>query len=119
MEGFPPPDPPVQPLLFSLLLLSFSSLFLFLLSVFFITAILELVVLGDGPLEKLWGGGGGKREKKFTQGKMRRKKNHAKEKVKKKIHAEGRSNCDFFRKSEFLSESLRFRNQQYYQAQYE
>ena len=28
---------------------------------------------------------------------------------------EGRSNCDFFRKSEFLSESLTFRNQQYYQ----
>ena len=53
------------------------------------------------------------------QGKMPRKKIHAKEKVKKKIHAEGRSNCDFFRKSEFLSESLRFRNQQYYQAQYE
>ena len=32
--------------------------------------------------------------------------------VEKKIHAEGRSNCDF-------SESLSFRNQQYYQAQYE
>ena len=44
-------------------------------------------------------------------GKMPRKKIHAKKKVKKKIHAEGRSNCDFFRMS--------FRNQQYYQAQYE
>ena len=48
------------------------------------------------------------------QGKMPRKKIHAKKKVKKKIYAEGRSNCDFFRKSEFLSESLSFRNQQYY-----
>ena len=35
---------------------------------------------------------------------MPRKKIHAKKKVKKKIHAEARSNCDFFRKSEFLSE---------------
>ena len=52
---------------------------------------------------------------------MPRKKIHAKKKAKKKIHAEGRSKegCDFFRKSEFLSESLSFRNQQYYQAQYE
>ena len=32
------------------------------------------------------------------QGKMPRKKIHAKKKVKKKNHAEGRSNCDFFRK---------------------
>ena len=57
------------------------------------------------------GGGGGaeKTKKKFMQGEMARKK----------IHAEGRSNCDFFRKSEFLSESLSFRNQQYYQTQYE
>ena len=55
------------------------------------------------------GGRGGKNQKKFMQGKIPRKK----------IHAEGRSNCDFFRKSEFLSESLSFRNQQYYQAQYE
>ena len=38
-------------------------------------------------------------------GKKKQKKIHAKKKVKKKIHAEGRSNCDFFRKSEFLSES--------------
>ena len=53
------------------------------------------------------------------QGKMPRKKIHAKKKVKKKIHAEERSNGDFFRKSEFLSESLSFGNQQYYQAQYE
>ena len=65
------------------------------------------------------GGGWGKNQKKFMQGKMPRKKIHAKKKVKKKIHAEGRSNGDFFRKSEFLSESPSFRNQQYYQAQYE
>ena len=58
----------------------------------------------------------GKNPKKFMQGKMPRKKIHAKKKVEKKMHAEGRSNCDF-RKSEFLSESLSFRNQQYYQAQ--
>ena len=49
-----------------------------------------------------------------------KKKNSYKEEGKeKKIHAEGRCNCDFFRKFEFLSESLSFRNQQYYQAQYE
>ena len=52
------------------------------------------------------------------QGKMPRKKIHAKKKVKKKIHAEGRSNCDFFRKSEFLSESLSFRNQQHIPTHY-
>ena len=65
------------------------------------------------------GGGWGKNQKKFMQGKIPRKNIHAKKKVKKKIHAEGRSNGDFFRKSEFLSESPSFRNQQYYQAQYE
>ena len=41
------------------------------------------------------------------QGKMPRKKIHAKKKVKKKIHAEGRSNCDFFRKSEFQKSTTR------------
>ena len=35
------------------------------------------------------------------QGKMPRKKIYAKKKVKKKIHAIGRSNCDFFKKTEF------------------
>ena len=30
------------------------------------------------------------------QGKMPRKKIRAKKKIKKKIHAEGRSNCDFY-----------------------
>ena len=78
-------------------------------------------MLRDGPLEKWWGGGGGSQKKKIMQGKMAKKKKkiHAKKKVKKKIHAERRSNCEFFRKSDFLSESLSFRNQQYYQAQYE
>ena len=51
---------------------------------------------------------------------MAKKKNSCKEEGKeKKIHAERRSNCEFFRKSEFLSESLSVKNQQYYQAQYE
>ena len=45
-------------------------------------------------------------KKKFVQAKMPRKKIHAKEKVKKKIHAEGRSNCDFFRKSEFQKSTI-------------
>ena len=58
------------------------------------------------------GGVGWGDKKKFMRGKMPRKKIPA-------IHAEGWSNCDVFRKSEFLSESLSFRNQQYYQAQYE
>ena len=48
----------------------------------------------------------GKKTKKFMQGKMRRKKIHAKEKVKKKIHEEGRSNCDFFRKSEVQKSTI-------------
>ena len=42
------------------------------------------------------GGGGEKAKKKFMQGKMPRKKIRAKKKGKKKIHAEGRSNCDFY-----------------------
>ena len=52
----------------------------------------------DGPLEKWWGGGGGEKAKKqkFMQGKMPRKKIRAKKKGKKKIRAEGRSNCDFY-----------------------
>ena len=40
------------------------------------------------------------------QGKMPRKKIHAKKKGKKKIHAEGRSNCDLFRKSEFQKSTI-------------
>ena len=61
----------------------------------------------------------GEKTKKNYARETVKKKNHAKKKVKKKIHAEGRFICDFFSKSEFLSESLSFRNQQYYQAQYE
>ena len=60
-------------------------------------------------MRKVMGGGGrgwGKNQKKFLQGKMPRKKIHAKEKVKKKIHAEGRSNCDFFRKSEVQKSTI-------------
>ena len=38
----------------------------------------------DGPLQKWWGGGGNNNKKKFMQGKMPRKKIHAKKKVKKK-----------------------------------
>ena len=41
------------------------------------------------------GGGGGETPKKFMQGKMPRKKIHAKKKVKKEIHAEGRSIVTF------------------------
>ena len=37
-----------------------------------------------------------KTKKKFMQGKIPRKKIHAKKKVRKKIHSEGRSNCDFY-----------------------
>ena len=46
----------------------------------------------------MMGGGGwaGKKTKKIL----------AKKKVKKKIHAEGRSNCDFFRKSEFQKSTI-------------
>ena len=58
----------------------------------------------------MMGGGGGvwgKNKKKFMEGKMPRKNIHAKKKVKeKKIHAEGRFNCDFFRKSEFQKSTI-------------
>ena len=65
------------------------------------------------------GGGGGKNPKKIHARENAKKKNSCKgEGKEKKIHAEGRSSCDFFRKPEFLSESLSFRNQQYSQAQY-
>ena len=47
-----------------------------------------------------------KKQKKFMQGKMSRKKIRAKVKVKKKIHAEGRYICDFFRKSEFQKSTI-------------
>ena len=51
-------------------------------------------------IRKVMGGGGW--GKKIHA----RKKIHAKEKVKKKIHEEGRSNCDFFRKSEFQKSTI-------------
>ena len=65
---------------------------------------------GDGPLEKWWRGGP---KKKFMQGKIPRKKIHAKKKVKKKKFMQKEGPIVTF------SESLSFRNQQYYQAQYE
>ena len=66
------------------------------------------------------GGVGKKPKKKIHARENGQKKNSCKEEGKeKKIHAERRSNCEFFRKSEFLSESLSVKNQQYYQAQYE
>ena len=50
---------------------------------------------------------GGGNPKKIHARENAKKKNSCKEEGKgKKINAEGRSNCDFFRKSEFLSESL-------------
>ena len=54
-----------------------------------VTPVLRCLVLRDGPLEKWWGGGGEggggeKTPKKFMQGKMPRKKIHAKKTVKKK-----------------------------------
>ena len=53
------------------------------------------------------GVGGEKKQKKNSwEGKCQGKKNHAKKKVKKKIHAEGRSNCDIFRKSEFQKSTI-------------
>ena len=53
------------------------------------------------------------------RGKMPTKKIYAKKKVKKKNSCGRKVNSDFFRRSEFLSESLTFRNRQYYQGQYE
>ena len=70
-------------------------------------------------IRKVVWGVGEKTKKKFMQGKMPRQNIHAKKKVKKKNSCRRKVNCDFFRKSEFLSESLSFRNQQYYQGQYE
>ena len=65
----------------------------------------NVIVIRDGPLEKWWGGGGGwgkKQQKKFMQGKCQEKK---------LMQKEGPIVT--------FSESLSFRNQQYYQAQYE
>ena len=48
----------------------------------------------------------GKKTKKIHARENAKKKIHAKEKVKKKIHEEGRSNCDFFRKSEVQKSTI-------------
>ena len=51
----------------------------------------------DGPLEKWWGGGVGKKPKKNScKGKCQEKKFVQRRRERKKIHAEGRSNCDFY-----------------------
>ena len=51
-------------------------------------------------IRKVMGGGMGRKpKKKSCKGKCQ-EKNSCKKKVKKKIHAEGKSICDFFRKSE-------------------
>ena len=49
----------------------------------------------------------GKNQKKNScKGRCQEKKIHAKKKVKKKNYAEGSSNCDFFRKSEFQKSTI-------------
>ena len=47
--------------------------------------------LRDGPLENLWGGGGGRAtyKKIFAQGKFKGKKIHARQLILKNIHAMG------------------------------
>jgi len=51
--------------------------------------------LRDGPLEKWWWGWG-KNQKKIHARVNAKKKKTCKEEDKKKIHAEGKSNCDFY-----------------------
>ena len=68
----------------------------------------------DGPLEKWWGGGGGgKTKKKIHARENGKKKNSCKEEGKEKKFMQKEGPIVTF------SESLSFRNQQYYQAQYE
>ena len=64
--------------------------------------------------------GVGKKTKKIRARENAKKKNSCKEEVKEKksMQKEGPI-VSFFRKPTFLSESLSFSNQQYYQAQYE
>ena len=53
------------------------------------------------------GGGLGKNQNKIHAREFAKKKNSCKEEgEEKKIHAEGRSNCDFFRKSEFQESTI-------------
>ena len=66
--------------------------------ILFINTLASTTRLRDGPLEKWWWGEGG--------GGCKKKKIHARESAKKKIHAEGRSNCDFFRKSKFQKSTI-------------
>ena len=62
-------------------------------------------------IRKVMGGGGGRcgktKQNKFMQGKMPRKNIRAKEKVEKKFHAEGKSNCDFYLKYEICQRPLK------------
>ena len=65
----------------------------------------------------MWGGGE-KTKKTFMQGKMPRKKIHAKGEGKEKKFMQKEGPIVTFSESlNFFSESLSFRNQQYYQAQ--
>ena len=52
------------------------------------------------------GGGGGGGGKKIHARGNTKKKNSCKEEGEEKIHTEGRSNCDFFRKSEFQKSTI-------------
>ena len=64
-------------------------------------------VKGRTIREVMGGGGGwGKKQKKIRASENAKKLIHAKKKVKKKILAEGRSKCDFFRKSEFQNSTI-------------
>ena len=67
----------------------------------------------DGPLEKWWGGVGKKKQKKIHARENAKKKNSCKEEGKEKKFMQKEGPIVTF------SESLSFRNQQYYQAQYE
>ena len=61
-------------------------------------------------IRKVMGVGGGEKPKKNAcKGKCQEKKIYAKKKVKKKIHAKGRSNCDFFKKTEFQESTILLR----------
>ena len=73
--------------------------------------------LRDGPLEKWWGG---PKPKKIHARENADKNNSCKEEGKEKKFMQKKGPIvTFSGKSEFLSESLSLRNQQYYQAQYE
>ena len=54
----------------------------------FLIGVLQEAPLREGPLENLWGGGGGRSTKKiFAQGKIKWKKIHARQLTLKNIHA--------------------------------